>query len=74
MTGNALMKSAAALAMLTATGCTTMTAGATATEAAMCDVWQDSLPTRSRSDTPETQEEIGRAYDVFEAVCQRPVT
>jgi predicted outer membrane protein len=73
MTGNALMKSAAALAMLTATGCT-MTAGATATEAAMCDVWQDSLPTRSRSDTPETQEQIGRAYDVFEAVCQRPVT
>lgn len=74
MTGNALMKYAAALAMLTATGCTTTTVEATATEAALCDVWQDSLPTRSRSDTPETQEEIGRAYDVFEAVCQRPVT
>lgn len=35
----------------------------------MCDVWQDSLPSRSRADTEQTIAEIGRAYDVFEAVC-----
>jgi hypothetical protein len=32
-----------------------------------------SLPTRSREDTTETIEAIGRAYDMFEAACQRPV-
>ena len=67
-----LMISAAALVMLTACNMTTTGAGS-ATEAAMCDAWQDSLPTRSRSDTPETIAQIGRAYDVFEAVCRRSV-
>lgn len=72
MTGKTLMLSAAALVMLT--GCQMQkTVAGGATEAAMCDAWQDSLPTRSRSDTPETIAQIGRAYDVFEAVCQRPV-
>jgi len=72
MTGKTLMISAAALAMLT--GCTQMkTSGATATEQALCDVWQDSLPSRSRSDTAQTIKEIGRAYDQFEAACQREV-
>ena len=67
-----LMISAAALAMLM--GCTpTMTPEATATTEAMCDVWQDSLPSRSTQDTEQTRAEIGRAYDVFEAVCERPV-
>ena len=62
---------ALALGML-ATGCArTVTPAATATEAALCDAWQDSLPTRSRADTVETQEQIGAAYDVFEAVCER---
>lgn len=37
----------------------------------MCDVWQESLPTRSTADTPETRAAIAQAYDVFEAVCQR---
>ena len=63
--------SAAALAMLM--GCTTMTPEVTATTEALCDVWQDSLPSRSAQDTEQTRAEIGRAYDVFEAVCERPV-
>ena len=55
-------------------GCTpTMTPEATATKEAMCDVWHDSLPSRSAQDTEQTRAEIGRAYDVFEAVCERPV-
>lgn len=49
------------------------TAGVSATEEAMCDAWQDSLPTRSNADTQQTVAEIGRTYDVFEAVCQREV-
>ena len=60
--------------MLTATGCTpTTTPEVTATSEALCDVWQDSLPSRSAQDTEQTRAEIGRAYDVFEAVCERPV-
>ena len=65
-----LMIFAAALAMLM--GCTTTTTPeATATTEARCDVWQDSLPSRSAQDTEQTRAEIGRAYDVFEAVCER---
>lgn len=72
MTGKGLMIFAAAL--VTLTGCQMQTTQeVSATEAAMCDAWQDSLPTRSRSDTPETIAQIGRAYDVFEAVCRRVV-
>lgn len=42
---------------------------ATATEAALCRSWRDSLPSRSKRDTPETQAEIGKAYDVQAAAC-----
>ena len=42
---------------------------ATATEAALCRAWGQSLPTRSSRDTPETQDEIGQAYDVQAAAC-----
>jgi len=61
-------------ALLILSGCARLTTHAdfVATEAALCDVWQDSLPTRSQRDTAQTIAEIGRAYDVFEAVCQRP--
>lgn len=41
----------------------------TATEAALCRAWGQSLPTRSSRDTPETQAEIGQAYDVQAAAC-----
>ena len=55
-------------------GCTpTMTPEVTATTEALCDVWQDSLPSRSAQDTEQTRTEIGRAYDLFEAVCERAV-
>lgn len=67
-----LMKYAVMLAMLTACSQAT-TPGVSATETAMCDVWQNSLPTRSREDTERTIAEIGHAYDVFEAVCEREV-
>lgn len=73
LTFKTLTISAAALVMLT--GCNSMkiTAAGGATEQALCDVWQDSLPSRSRADTTQTQAEIGRAYDKFEAACQRKV-
>lgn len=70
-TGIGRTLSGIALAML-ATGCATKppTGAATATEAAICDAWRDSLPTRSRDDTARTRAEIGRAYDVFLAACE----
>ena len=72
LTLKTLTISAVALVMLT--GCNSMKINAGgATEQALCDVWQDSLPSRSRADTRQTQEEIGRAYDKFEAACRRTV-
>ena len=65
-----LLLSVTALAVLSA--CSPRTTPAVSeTEAAICDIWQESLPTRSKADTPQTVVEIGRAYDAFEAVCQR---
>ena len=72
LTLKGLTISAAALVMLG--GCTSMrTTEAGATETAIFDAWEDSLPSRSHKDTAKTQKEIGRAYDVFEAVSQRKV-
>jgi hypothetical protein len=65
--------SATVLVLLVACNPTPPTPAVSETERALCDVWQDSLPTRSRADTAETIDAIGRAYDVFEATCQRPV-
>lgn len=62
---------AAALAMLT--GCQMTAQKVSGTETALCDAWQDSLPTRSRADTEQTKAEIWRLYKRFEAVCQRTV-
>jgi hypothetical protein len=45
------------------------TPGVTATEAALCRAWAESLPGRSRQDTPLTQAEIGQAYDAQAAAC-----
>lgn len=67
-----LLLSAAALALLAGCGLIPQrTPVASETEVALCDAWQDSLATRSRSDTEQTFAEIGRSYDVFEATCQR---
>lgn len=49
--------------------CVPTTPAATATEAEICRAWRDSLPTRSKSDTDQTQAEIGLAYDVQAAAC-----
>jgi hypothetical protein len=58
-----------ALVLLAACSPRLMTPAVTESEKALCDVWQDSLPTRSRNDTAQTQTEIGRQYDLFLAVC-----
>ena len=46
-----------------------MLSEATATEAALCQAWGASLPSRSRQDTPQTQAEITQAYADFAAAC-----
>lgn len=42
----------------------------TVTEKIRCEAWRESLPTRSHSDTAETQDQIGRAWAVWEAACE----
>ena len=56
-------------AALILSGCASMTTPDTATERALCRVWGESLPTRSRSDTEQTQTEIAEAYADFAAAC-----
>ncbi len=56
-------------AALTLSACESTRTEATATEETLCTVWGQSLPTRSRSDTAQTQSEIGQAYADFEAAC-----
>lgn len=41
----------------------------TQTERALCRVWGNSLPTRSRSDTDQTKQEIQKAYLAFSLAC-----
>lgn len=60
---------AASMLLALLAGCTTTTAGIE-TERAICEAWREALPTRSRSDTAQTQAEIGLLYDVFEAACR----
>ncbi len=50
-------------------GCSEMTRGATETEKEICRQWAESLPSRSRQDTPKTQSDIGKSYDAQAAVC-----
>lgn len=57
------------LLMLASAACSPTINAATGTERALCEAWRDSLPTRSSSDTAETQAEIGTAYDVQAAAC-----
>ena len=42
---------------------------ATETDKAWCDALAQTLPTRSRRDTPATQNEIGDLYDFYRDVC-----
>ena len=59
---------AAALAMLM--GCQMTTPYATETEAALCDVWSDTLILPSRDDTEGTARALNRAVTVHEAACR----
>ena len=66
-----LTRSATALTLcgVILSACVPTTRAVTATEAEICRQWRDSLPTRSRHDTEQTQAEIGRAYDLQAAAC-----
>jgi hypothetical protein len=55
--------------ILLTSGCGTTMTQAGATEIAMCAVWEKSLPTRSRSDTKQTQDEVQAALVAYAAVC-----
>jgi hypothetical protein len=54
---------------LLTSGCVNTMTQAGATEVALCDEWGDSLPTRSRADTTQTQDEIQVAIATHAAVC-----
>lgn len=41
----------------------------TATEGAICRAWGEGLPTRSRADTAQTQDEIAATYADFAQAC-----
>ena len=51
--------------------CTNTATVVSATEEAICDSIGYSLPTRSRSDTAQTSDEITRLYATFAAACPR---
>lgn len=55
--------------LIVLTGCAQTTPITTETSQELCRSWGNSLPTRSRSDTQQTQDEIGKAIDVFLAAC-----
>lgn len=55
------------------TGCTTTQIAGGATSAAICDSIGAALPTRSRSDTPQTADEIVILYATFAAACPEQV-
>ena len=57
------------LALIGLAACNPSRTVATATEAEVCISWGESLPARSRQDTPQTQEEISVAYADFIAAC-----
>ena len=64
-----IFKSACLITALIPIGCVNMKALDTATERTLCRVWGESLPTRSRMDTAQTQTEIAAAYADFGAAC-----
>jgi len=51
------------------TGCGTTLIEGSETEAAICDAWGGALPTRSRSDTQATIDQITGLYATFAAAC-----
>jgi hypothetical protein len=65
------LKYAIASSLIFLTGCVNSTTPAIATEtgAEICRQIGGELPTRSRSDTPQTQNEIQRLYAIFSLAC-----
>ncbi len=70
------------LAVIAVTGCDLIRTPATATDSPLrskqdpapvfdelCISWGENLPTRSRQDTVQTQDEIETAYAAFAAAC-----
>lgn len=55
--------------MLSACQHATRTPGGIAIEV-LCREWERSLPSRSVQDTQQTQDEIGHAYNVYQAACE----
>ena len=55
------------------TACTNTATVVSATEGAICDSIGYALPTRSRSDTAQTSDEITRLYATFAAACPQAV-
>jgi len=64
-----MLKTFAAGLMMLTSGCVTTMTQASETEQAICEAWGGSLPSRSRSDTAQTIDEVGRAIAIYEAVC-----
>lgn len=51
------------------TGCENLTTQVSATEEALCEVWQQSLPTRSRLDTEATKASVQVAIATHAIHC-----
>lgn len=66
---NMLRISAAGLALTVLTNCANMTNPGGATEAALCETWGESLPSRSHIDTIQTAQEIQESYAAFSLAC-----
>lgn len=60
---------AALLTAISLSGCAGSMTPGSATEAARCEIWGKSLPTRSRADTGQTRDEIQRGYAAFDLAC-----
>lgn len=50
-------------------GCASKMTQGSATETEMCRQWGERLPTRSRHDTVQTQQEVGEAIAAFSLAC-----
>lgn len=59
------------LCVASLSSCASTIPAVTATERELCIQWRDSLPSRSRRDTAQTQTEIGTAYDIQAAACPK---
>ena len=64
-----MLRTFAAVSVMFLTSCTTTQIAGGATSAAICDSIGAALPTRSRSDTPQTADEIARLYATYAAAC-----